>query len=254
MQINGDDYDSLRVLVAGVAHEMNTPLGVCLTLQSALSDNLQKLQECYQKGELCEEDIDEHLSSTNTFYNLLLKNINTAITLTAQLKKMSFIDSDWYECQAYQEISELIDAQRLTDGNKINYQLTGCLSQYPIYVPSETMSHIFSNLINNSINYGFDDGRAGKITIDVSDHQHYVLINYLDNGIGISESIRSRIFDPFFTTGRHKGGTGLGLAIIYTLICQRLNGSIELVDSSSGCNFLIKIPTTIDSEQTEADQ
>ena len=87
MKNDNDEYDSLRELVAGVAHEMNTPLGVCFTLQSSLSDNLSKFQDSYNNEELCEEDIDEHLESTKTLYRLLLKNIGTAINLTSQLKK-----------------------------------------------------------------------------------------------------------------------------------------------------------------------
>ena len=244
MKNDNDEYDSLRELVAGVAHEMNTPLGVCFTLQSSLSDNLSKFQDSYNNEELCEEDIDEHLESTKTLYRLLLKNIGTAINLTSQLKKMSFINSDWYECQPHQEICDIVDTQRLTDSKKINYTVEGGLSEYPVYVPSETISHIMVNLINNSILYGFEKMVEGCISIKMTDHQEFILIDYADNGIGIDPSIRSRVFDPFFTTGRNRGGTGLGLSIIYNLISKRLNGSIELQDTATGCNFLIKIPTT----------
>ncbi len=249
MEFDSDNYDPLRVLVAGVAHEMNTPLGVCLTLHSALCDDLTKFKEAYENEELCEEDIDEHLKATQTYFALLEKNIASAITLTSQLKKMSFIDSNWYECQAFGEIKDIIAAQDFPGVDDINFTVTGEPSEFPVKVPSETMSHIINNLINNSVIYGFADGREAEIKIDVSDHRDHIRINYADNGSGIPVAIRSRIFDPFFTTGRKIGGIGLGLSIIYTLICSRLKGSIELNEQESGCNLIIDIPTTVAQKQ-----
>lgn len=245
MQFESDNYDPLRVLVAGVAHEMNTPLGVCLTLHSALCDDLKKFKDAYHNEELCEEDIDEHLKATETYFALLEKNISSAITLTSQLKKMSFIDSNWYECQAFEEVRELIAAKNIPGSENVRFEISGEPSEFPIKVPAETMSHIINNLVNNSILYGFADGRDGEISIKVTDHHDHIRIDYADNGCGIAPTIRSRIFDPFFTTGRKIGGTGLGLSIIYTLICSRLKGSIELNEQHSGCNLLIDIPTTV---------
>jgi signal transduction histidine kinase len=245
MEFDSDNYDPLRVLVAGVAHEMNTPLGVCLTLHSALCDDLKKFKEAYNNEELCEEDIDEHLKATETYFSLLEKNIASAITLTSQLKKMSFIDSNWYECQAFNEIKEIVAAQDFPGVDNIEFKVTGSASEFPIRVPSETISNIINNLINNSVIYGFADGREGVIKIGISDHRDHICIDYADNGSGIQPAIRSRIFDPFFTTGRKLGGVGLGLSIIYTLVCSRLKGSITLNEQQSGCNLIINIPTII---------
>ena len=106
-----------------------------------------------------------------------------------------------------------------------------------------SVSQIFTNLIMNSLKHGFEGVEKGSIYINVSKEDKNAVVNYRDDGKGMTEDVLVRIFDPFFTTKRGKGGSGLGMHIVYNLVTRSLGGEIECRSSAGkGTKFLIKFP------------
>nr|WP_281389053.1 HAMP domain-containing sensor histidine kinase [Spirochaeta isovalerica] len=107
-------------------------------------------------------------------------------------------------------------------------------------------SQIITNLIMNSINHGFDSGESGRIDISLREEEDFTVIDYRDNGKGMTEDVKSRIFEPFFTTRRNLGGTGLGLSVVYTLVTQKFQGSISCYSApGKGTQFLLHLKSIL---------
>ncbi|MCP4298050.1 MAG: HAMP domain-containing histidine kinase [Proteobacteria bacterium] len=103
---------------------------------------------------------------------------------------------------------------------------------------------IFSNLITNSIDHGFDGKKEGEITLDIKLIERSIVFLYQDNGKGMGKEEIKKVFDPFFTTKRGGGNTGLGMHIVFNLVTQKLGGEISCSSSlGSGTEFKIVLPT-----------
>jgi len=104
------------------------------------------------------------------------------------------------------------------------------------------IAQILTNLIMNSLSHGFKNMTHGEISLALTLENNNVIINYLDNGIGLNDQQREKVFDPFYTTARSTGGSGLGMSISYNLITSKLNGSIICIKAAEGAHFQIIFP------------
>jgi len=237
---------SLGGLVAGVAHELNTPLGIGVTAASYLSDQTNELIELNKNKQLQQSNFNQYLAMIKNSSDMILDNLHRASTLISNFKKIA-IDEASEEKETLIIKNNLEDALIILrpnldqDGHKTTIN---CSNELRINSYSGSLMQVFTHLITNSLLHGFEGIEGGEITIDINEvEDSQILIKYHDNGRGISAEDQGKIFDPFFTTKRNQGGAGLGLHVIYNIICQNMGGSIS-VDSTQteGTTFLIQLP------------
>ncbi|GLQ31208.1 HAMP domain-containing sensor histidine kinase [Litoribrevibacter albus] len=236
---------SLGSLVAGVAHEINTPIGIGITAISHLEHIISELEEPFYQGKLSKSNFENALRNLKECHNLVFSNLERAAQLVKSFKMVA-VDQSSEEKRLFNlknYLSDVITSLRpeLRKTNltlELNVDASLFLNSFP-----GAFSQIFTNLIMNSIIHGFNPSDTGLILISAKLEEDTLVIDYKDSGKGISADISQKIFDPFFTTNRDTGGSGLGTHIIYNLVTQALNGSIELDNSAEqGAHFIIMIP------------
>ena len=249
---------ALGSLVAGIAHELNTPIGNCITVASTLDEQIEEFVESLQSG-LRRSVLDNFTGSARLAADILLKNLRRASELVVSFKQVAI---DQTSSQRREFVLEEVVAEILLT-------LQPAIRRTPYVVdyviPPEIvcdsypgpLGQVISNLINNALLHGYDDRSEGAVHISarVLSDTHFEL-TVADDGCGIPHAYQSRIYDPFFTTKLGKGGSGLGLNIVYNLVTGVLGGEIA-VDSTpgAGTRFLIVAPLVapMRSEADEAD-
>jgi two-component system NtrC family sensor kinase len=259
--IESEKLASLGRLVSGLAHEINTPLGIAVTSSSHCASELKRLQKLYQDEALNEEEFAHFLTDLDDALGLINSNLNRAATLVQNFKLSGSIhtanEEEQFELRSCIDLT-LKSLQPLLKKNQINCALLSgpeiVLNSYP-----GAIAQIITNLITNSIHHAFHhnlsdtltdassntfaDSKEKHIRIELKQTPENIIIHYRDNGCGIAEDIRPKIFEPFFTTARRTGGSGLGLSIVYNLVTQKLGGEIALDgEQSQGASFTINIP------------
>jgi C4-dicarboxylate-specific signal transduction histidine kinase len=236
---------SLGSIVAGVAHEVNTPIGVCVTAASLLHERLNTLAELYEKGALKKRDIQEFVEDNTEIAKLLGVNLSRAADLIRSFKQIAadqtFDEAREVELGSYlSDIATNLKPELRRGGHKLEIETSEPMR---LMLHPSALWQIMSNLIMNSLIHAFQEGEQGVLKIKLTQTRKYVRIIYSDNGKGMSEEVRRRIFEPFFTTKRGEGGTGLGMSIAYNLTKAMLNGTITC-DSAPGrgATFTIDIP------------
>lgn len=239
-------------LVAGVAHEINTPVGVGVTAASHLESTVRDVAKLYREGELTEEKYEEFLDSAIEGSQIILRNLQTAAGLVSSFKLV-----------AVDQSSEAIRDFNLNDYlHTIVQSLQPELKQTRIAIeidcPTDLVMHsypgdisqILTNLIMNSVAHGFHQGAdAGSIRIEVQRDGGDAVMRYRDSGTGIAPDIIRKVFDPFFTTNRQAGRSGLGMHIVYNIATQKLKGAISCEDTAShGALFVIRMPIFLPTE------
>lgn len=235
--IHSEKLASLGNMVAGVAHEVNTPLGIALTATSHLKDGIWKLEKQYQDQNMTREALVSFLSNARDAIELSESNLYRAATLVANFKRTS-ADQHHFEHEDIQLKSyvEQVLSTLIPITKKKGVRLTVEGDDIRKYTQPGAIAQIITNLVSNSCHHGFDEqSQQPKIHIHISNAEdEKVEMRFKDNGCGIDESMLAKIFDPFFTTKRSQGGTGLGLSIVHTLATQNLKGNIE-VNSAHQC-------------------
>ncbi len=236
---------ALGDLVAGVAHEVNTPIGVCVTASSFLAERTRQLRDLYEKGEMKRSDLEKYLTLAEESSASVLTNLERAAELVQSFKKVAADQSSEekrsFELKSYLEqilVSLRPQFKRTPHTVHMDCPEGLTLDSYP-----GAIMQIVTNLIMNSLIHGFADGLPGEIFIKVEPVGDAVALSYRDTGVGMDKEQRDRIYDPFYTTKRGSGGTGLGMNIVYNLVTQTLKGTILLETSpGQGAIFLLTLP------------
>jgi len=243
--IESEKMASLGSLVAGVAHEINTPIGVGITAASFIEKNVKKILDDFKNNQLKRSELENMLFTANDSINIILSNLNRAAELITSFKKVA-VDQTTEERRGFnikEYLKEIVISLKPKLKKKDINIVINCDADIEIDSYPGLFSQIFTNLIMNSLIHGFEYKENGEISIEVVKDDGDLLFIYKDNGKGIQKENIKRIFDPFWTTKRSEGGTGLGLHIIYNIITQKLNGTIKC-ESKEGeyTIFTIKIP------------
>lgn len=236
---------SLGDMVAGIAHEVNTPLGLGVTASTLLSDQLTEIKRLYEDKTLRSSQLRKFLLQGEENIGIIYRNLDRAAQLISNFKKVA-VDQSNIDILEF-NVSNLLEEVRLTLKTKLHKNnielIIDCPDDLNIESKPGPISQILVNFIINSIVHGFENKPNGIININVvylSDQLH---IRYRDNGIGIDESIKEKIFDPFTTTKRGSGGSGLGLHLVFNIVTQALNGQIYFESkSTTGAEFNISFP------------
>lgn len=253
--VQSEKMASLGGLVAGVAHEINTPVGVGLSAITHLSAKVKQYTDIYSNKNLTKEDFEMLLHISNESCAMVQLNLERAAQLIKSFKQVSVDQS--------QEQKRRINIKSYLDNiytsllpkikpTKHSVKIS-CPVNIELFSNPGSLSQVFSNLIMNSLFHGLETVEYGEINIDVSiNENNKIEFIYRDNGIGIPSEIADKIFDPFFTTKREAGGSGLGMHIVYNLITQSMGGSIKLLNNNheQGVCFIILLPSNEDEKKS----
>lgn len=244
--IQSEKMASLGSLVAGISHEINTPIGIGVTSASNIHEELARLNKHFEAGELKRAELSQFIGHASQAADILLHNLQRASDLIRSFKQVAVDQSsdDWREVDLRQYCDEIFTSlhpklkrRRLTVHNQ-------CDEGVRLYTNPGAIYQVVSNLVLNSLNHAFKDDVEGNITISAVTDGDEVLMDYRDDGVGIEEENLGRIFDPFFTTRRGQGGSGLGLNIVYNLVTSTLNGKISVENcGQGGACFAIRFPS-----------
>ncbi len=246
--VESEKMAALGGLVAGIAHEINTPLGIGVTAASFLEDKTTQMVNQCNGNEFDENGFRKYAQDAVQSTSMILSNLRRAADLIKSFKKIA-VDQIIEEKRIFRikdYINDiLISLNPQIKKGKHQVQLT-CSEDLFINSFPGIFYQIFTNLIMNSILHGFENMSNGRIEIDINTVNSKLKIVYHDTGKGIEKEYLSRIFEPFFTSKRGKGGTGLGLHIIYNLLTYKLSGSIVCrSEFGKGTTFNILIPVEI---------
>jgi C4-dicarboxylate-specific signal transduction histidine kinase len=243
--VESEKLAALGGLVAGVAHEINTPLGVGVTAASHLQVETRRLQRLLEANEIKRSDLENYQRTAIESSEIILRNLGRADKLIKSFKQVAVDQGSEAprEIELAEYLDEILTSLRPTlkrAGHRIE---VNCPDGLCFVTQPGALYQVVVNLVMNSVIHAFEDGQVGEIRIEATRRQDSVVLSYADNGRGMQEDARRRIFEPFFTTRRGQGGSGLGMHIVFNLVTQVLRGSIEF-DSAPGHGvyFSISIP------------
>ena len=236
---------SLGSLVAGISHEINTPLGIGVSTGSYLETINRESRLKLSEGKMSRDGLLNFMESLDESITILNKNLSRASDLIKSFKQIAVNQSS--ELQEKFNLCDYIHAVLTTlkpsYKNKAYTFEVECPKTLTMYSYPGAVSQIITNLIMNSLIHGFRGRDFGTVRIGAEEKDDSVIITYTDNGQGIPAENLARIYDPFFTTNREHGGSGLGLNIVYNLITNKLNGSIQCTSlPDQGTTFIIQLP------------
>ena len=241
---------ALGGLVAGVAHEVNTPIGVTLAAATHLDAETHKADRAYQAGELTEEGLSEYFATARQAAQLMALNSQRAAALIQSFKQVA-VDQTGGERRSFgvaRYIDEvLLSLRPLLKKSHIHIHVD-CPPTLTLDSLPGAFSQVLTNLLMNALHHAFTPEQTGHITITVAavPEQSQVCLTFRDDGQGIPPELHARVFEPFFTTRRANGGSGLGLHIVHNIVTQSLKGTLSL-DSQvgQGTTFTLYLPRSL---------
>lgn len=241
--IEAEKLAALGRLVAGVAHEVNNPVGISLTVASALERKTANFTSEVERGDVRRSSLHEFLATSRDASSQLVANLNRAAELIQSFKQVA-ADRNYSDQRTFDlaDLTEQVVMSLRPGLRKRNLTLNvECQPNLMMTSYPGPYGQVLTNLFLNAVAHAFPDGRSGIVDIKVRESgKDNVEVLFSDNGCGMSLDVRRRAFDPFFTTRRDQGGTGLGLHIVYSIVTNRLGGRLDL-DSEPGGGTRIQI-------------
>lgn len=238
--VESEKLASMGQLVAGVAHELNTPIGIAITCSSSVTEKVWEFREKVKTG-LSKKDLERFLEYIEQNEQLSTRNLERAAHLITSFKSVSTDQMlhEEREINVTEYLQEIMDTLSVTlrragiewtlEGDSVNLTLDpGILAQ------------VVQNIVMNAVKHAFEDREKKTIDVKLVKERREIKVKFSDNGVGMPDDVQKKIFNPFFTTKRGKGGTGLGMHIVYNLVVQKLNGKVS-VESSPGTGTCITL-------------
>ncbi|MBB5048714.1 PAS domain S-box-containing protein [Rhodopseudomonas rhenobacensis] len=252
--IEAEKLAALGRLVAGVAHEVNNPVGISLTVASSLERKTAQFTAEVERGNLRRSSLTDFLETSRDAATQLVANLNRAAELVQSFKQVA-ADRNYSDKRVFDlaDLTEQVVMSLKPGLRKQNLALSvDCKPNLTMNSFPGPYGQVLTNLFFNSISHAFPNGDGGKVEIKVQESgDDHVEILFADDGCGMTHEVRRRAFDPFFTTRRDQGGTGLGLHIVYSIVTNRLGGRISL-NSEPGAGTKVRIVLPREAPQ-EAD-
>lgn len=243
--VESEKMAALGGLVAGVAHEINTPVGIGVTAASFLEMKTKELAALLAGGRLKRSDLEKYIKRATETADSILNNLNRAADLIKSFKQVA-VDQTAEERRSFflkAYIDKVLLSLRPSYKRTRHTLQVACPAELELFSYPGAFSQIISNLVMNSMIHGFEGIPAGRIAIEVSLADGDLLLRYSDNGKGMPPAVAKKIYEPFFTTKRVPDGTGLGMHIVYNLVTQVLGGKIVCASTEGeGTVFTISIP------------
>ncbi|MBY0432208.1 MAG: PAS-domain containing protein [Rhodospirillales bacterium] len=244
--IETEKMASLGGLVAGVAHEINTPVGVALTAMSLLAERTRRFRAAFEDGQMKRSDLKAYVECAGEVSDLALANINRAAELIQSFKQVA-VDRASAERRPFPlgaYLGEVLSSLRPQLRRSPIEVAIECREDIAVDSYPGALAQVVTNLVMNAVVHAFPEGRAGTIRISTGPRSAgQVEIAFADDGKGIPPENLGRIFEPFFTTRRGSGGSGLGLHIVYNLVTQTLGGTLSVASMpGQGTTFTLRLP------------
>jgi signal transduction histidine kinase len=243
--IESERMAALGGMVSGIAHEINTPIGVAVTCTSYLDMEMKALESRFVENDLNRRDLESFIDESKDIVLSISKNLDKAIHLIHSFKMVS-VDQG-HDAKQFFDMKEYLDALVMSLGPVLNntpHRFTyRCpeslkLESYPV-----AFAQIFTNLLTNSIHHGFLSSESGEIQLTLEVQGQTLQIHFSDNGSGMPMAVSERIFEPFYTTRRGEGRKGLGLHLVYNIVTEQLGGTIKCISElGKGTQFEIRVP------------
>jgi len=247
--VQSEKMASLGRLVAGVAHEINTPLSIAITANSLVLDDTLEIKDKIADTSLSKKRMDQHITISEQSLEMSEGALQRVKHLLTNFKMVAAdqIVSEQRTINLAEYINDVMSTLSIEMKKKnVSYQFIGSDDLEIITLPG-VFSQVLTNLVINSIVHGFDEGQEGNITIDITASANQgVEIHYKDDGRGMDAYTLANIFEPFFTTKRGKGSTGLGMNIVYNIVNQKLKGTITVTSEQGvGTITTLVLPNTV---------
>jgi signal transduction histidine kinase len=236
---------ALGGLVAGVAHEINTPVGVALSATSTMAEKNRILSDMFAKGEMKRSDLTEYLESTREGVEMSLLNLNRASDLIRSFKMVAAdqVSESRRSFNVREYVGQVLLSLRPKLKKTAHRVEVVCADDLVIESYPGAFSQILTNFIVNSLTHAYDAGQVGLIRIEISKCDGMLNLTYSDDGRGIAPEMQDRIFEPFYTTARAKGSTGLGLHIVFNIVTGTLGGTVTCCSApGEGTTFQVRMP------------
>lgn len=236
---------ALATIVAGVAHEINTPIGIALTSASFLSDKTRDLVKLAEEGAMRRSDLTKYTETATESCSLLLFNIQRAAQLIASFKQIA-VDQASEQRRSFdlgeylQQLAASLGPEVRTSGNTLRVTCPEGIAMdgYP-----GPLAQVLANLVGNALFHGYGPELKGEVVLSAAGEGDEAVLAVSDRGKGIPAEDREHIFEPFFTTKRGLGGSGLGLHIVHTVVTETLHGRIACeAPEGGGTRFVVRIP------------
>lgn len=249
---------ALGSLVAGVAHELNTPIGNAVTVASTLQEKTEDFLDHARQGKILRSSLNAYMESAKTASDLLLRGLTQARSLVTSFKQVA-VDQTSDQRRRF-DLHEVIDEVLTTLSPTLRKTPYKVVVEIPDGILLDSypgpLGQVVTNFVTNALTHAFEGRSSGHLTLTATPTDDgWVQLRIADDGIGIPEENLRRIFDPFFTTKLGRGGSGLGLNIVYNIVTRILGGRIS-VDSrtGSGTTFLLTMPLKApENSSTESD-
>lgn len=244
-------------LIAGVAHEIKTPVGVILTTNSYILKEIEEFNDKLNSGGVKRSDLSHFIDTLHEASININRNLNNTISLISNFKEVAVDQTSQrkrqFDLRYY--ISETVSNLRPVFKHTPYKIDISCPEGIKIDSYPGAYSQILTNLIMNSIKHGFGSRDHGTINIEAAAKDNNIILIYRDNGKGISQENLENIFTPFFSTSHNKGGSGLGLSVVKNLVEQTLQGSISCNSSlGNGVEFTITLPIELEEVEVFFDE
>lgn len=242
---------ALGSLVAGLSHEINTPVGIGVTAASHLAEEVAQCHRRYEGHQLTRGDFEDFLDSSRESADLIAANLNRAADLLQNFKQVASDQANSMErvFNLREYLGDVVRSFSPRIRNSGFHILVDCPDDLEMKCDPGALYQILSNLVMNSLNHGFEGLLVGQIDITARRENGRIVLQYADNGNGMRRKDLARIYEPFFTTKRGRGGTGLGLHIVYNNVTQNLGGKISCASKPGrGTRFTISVPLLAEVE------
>jgi len=243
--VESEKMASLGRLVGGVAHELNTPIGICITAISHLQDETKKFNGAFLDSGLTKSDFCQFINASNQSTEIITSNLERASDLVKNFKLIS-VDAKAQLVHAFNlmEYFKNLIATLHSQIARTEFEVQ-VMGDNNLFVETDPgiLSQIITSLLTNALLHASIEGQSGKIVLDIQSRERILYLTFSDDGRGMSEDISTMIFEPFFTTQRGSGGSGLGMYIVYNLVTQALSGDITCESSEGkGTTFTVSFP------------
>jgi len=249
--VQSEKMASLGQLVAGVAHEVNTPMGICITSISALKEKVDSLKEAVDSNELTKSFLNDTLQLLSEYGQIIERSLNKSVELIRSFKSVAVEQHTDPEddINLYQHVYDVVNTVKTMFKRKKYHINIDVDEDFSLLTYPSAWNQILTNFLMNSHIHGFEDRSEGNISIKFTHSQGYLTLIYTDDGKGIPDDFKKRIFDPFVTTKRGQGGSGLGLNIVFNLVNAKLSGTIQSIETKKGVCFKVKVPIQYQEEK-----
>ncbi|OYQ36413.1 hypothetical protein CHU95_04050 [Niveispirillum lacus] len=245
--VQAEKMASLGRLVAGIAHEVNTPVGTALAAATRLANDTRSIEQALATGTLRREQMNEYIDATSLAARILQSNMERASRLIESFKHVAVDrtrqDRRRFDLAGYLE-EVVISLRPQTRKTPHAIALTGA-TRLSVDTYPDAVAQLVTNLLVNAVTHAFPEDQPGRVELDLrADPTGWIELRVRDNGKGMTREQLEHMFEPFFTTGREKGGSGLGLYLAYSQVTQKLGGTL-IVESSMpnrGTCFLARFP------------